>query len=354
VLRQLARLTRPIPDAHPGALTVAVYADGDDETVAARESGFEGVACVDDAARLLGLLCRVWERDPSSEVERWARGLVEFVLWMQEPDGRWVNFVYDWQGRRNDAGATSSVGENFWHARALLGLSRAWLAFGDEGAELAVRRGLEHILTSEAPSDVRSLHVELGLLLLERGGRPELEPAVRRWAREIAACERDGTLMNNPDERGSPHLWAHVQEGVLAQAGATLDEPALITAAERSAAALVEPVVRGGFARSGTTPYDVSSVVFVLDRLHDATGEERWGALAVDARAWFDGRNPAGAPVYDRARGRVADGIDEARLSENSGAEANIEAAGALLDAAVDSAPFAVGLLRSEPRPASP
>ena len=56
MLRQLARLTRPIPSAGPGALAVAVYADGSDETVAARESGFEGVACVDDAARLLGLL----------------------------------------------------------------------------------------------------------------------------------------------------------------------------------------------------------------------------------------------------------------------------------------------------------
>ena len=58
-------------------------------------------------------------------------------------------------------------------------------------------------------------------------------------------------------------------------------------------------------------------------------------ALAADARAWFDGRNAAGAPVYDRHLGRVADGVDGDRVSENSGAESNIVAAEALLEEAV-------------------
>jgi len=88
VLRQLARLTRPLPAAGPDALAVAVYADVNDEAVPARESGFEGVACIDDAARLLGVLCRAWSRAPLQPIEAWARGLREFVLWMQEPDGR--------------------------------------------------------------------------------------------------------------------------------------------------------------------------------------------------------------------------------------------------------------------------
>ena len=345
MLRHLARLTRAIPAAGPGALTVAVYADGNDEPMAARESGFEGVACVDDAARLLGVLCRVWEQAPLKEIERWARGLLEFVLWMQEPDGRWVNFIYDWDGRRNDRGLTSSVGQNFWHARALCGLSQAWLAFGDERAEEAVQRGFEHIASTEAPSDVRALHMEACLALIARADRTDLVPAAHRWAHEISACEIGGILMNNPDERGMPHMWAHVQEGILADAGACLNEPALVEAARRSASALLEPTVRDGFDLISATPYDVSSVVFGLDRLAVATDDGRWSALAADARAWFDGRNPARAPVYDRARGRVADGIDEGRVSENSGAEANIEAAGGLLDAAIDSASLVAGML---------
>jgi len=345
VLRQLARLTRPVPAAGPAAVAVAVYADRNDETVPARESGFEGVACIDDAARLLTLLCRVWSRAPLQPIEAWARRVLEFVLWMQEPDGRWVNFVFDWDGRRNDMGPTSAVGENFWHGRALCSLSRVWLTFDDARAEAAIRRGLEYVSAAGAPSDVRALHLEAGLRLIADGGRKDLEPMVRRWAHEIAACREGDVLMNNPDERGTPHLWAHVQEGVLADAGAVLEEPALIDVARRSAGVLLEPAVNAGFDRTSTTPYDVASTVFGLDRLASATGEPRWARLAADARAWFDGRNPAGAPVYDRRSGRVADGVDQGRVSRNSGAEANVEAAGALLEDAIASAVLVQDLL---------
>ena len=345
MLRQLARLTRPVPVAGPTAVAVAVYADGNDEAVPARESGFEGVACIDDAARLLTVLCRVWSRAPLQPIEAWARGLLEFVLWMQEPDGRWVNFVYDWHGRRNNEGPTSAVGENFWHGRALCSLVWAWITFGDARAEAAIRRGLAYISAAGGPSDVRALHLEVGLRLIVDAGRMELEPAVRRWAHEIAACREGDVLMNNPDECGTPHLWAHVQEGVLADAGAILEEPALIDVARHSAGALLEPAVGAGFDRVSTTPYDVASTVFSLDRLAAVTGEPGWARLAADARAWFDGRNPAGSPVYDRRSGRVADGVDEGRVSRNSGAEANVEAAGALLDDAVASAAFVEELM---------
>jgi hypothetical protein len=152
-------------------------------------------------------------------------------------------------------------------------------------------------------------------------------------------------LMNNPDERGTPHLWAHVQEGVLADAGAILEEPALIDAARRSAGALLEPAVSAGFDRVSTTPYDVASTAFGLDRLAAVTGEPVWTRLAGDARGWFDGRNPAGSPVYDRRSGRVADGVDEGCVSRNSGAEANVEAAGALIEDAVASAALVQDLL---------
>jgi len=67
-----------------------------------------------------------------------------------------------------------------------------------------------------------------------------------------------------------------------------------------------------------------------MDVLAGATGEARYAELAREARAWFDGRNPARQPVYDRITGRVADGIDVDRISRNSGAGSNIVAAEAL------------------------
>jgi hypothetical protein len=69
MLRQLARLTRPLPSAGPQALAVAVYGDALDRHVDAKESGYEGVACVDDAARLLDVLCDVWLRTRLPAIE---------------------------------------------------------------------------------------------------------------------------------------------------------------------------------------------------------------------------------------------------------------------------------------------
>ena len=145
-------------------------------------------------------------------------------------------------------------------------------------------------------------------------------------------------LKNNDEEVGQPHLWAHIQEGVLAWSASVLDEPDLLDVATRSVEALVVPAVDSEFAATSTSPYDVASCIYSLDRLHEATGQPRWAALAADARAWFDGRNAASAPVYDRLRGRVADGIDQGRISKNSGAESNIVAAEALLDDALEVA----------------
>lgn len=343
MLRQLARLTRPVPPAGPEALAVAVYADARHLLVAANESGFEGVACVDDAARLLDVLCDVWARTHAPWAERWAKGLLEFVLWMQEPDGRWLNFVTDWEGTKNHTGITSATGENFWHARALMGVAHAWLTFGDERAAAAMHRGLDHAVTKPAPPDVRALHVLTARRLIADADIHTLLPAIRHWAAELAACRVGDLLMNSPYERGTPHLWAHIQEGVLAWSSTLLEDPAMLDVAVRSAEALLVPVVESGFDRLSSSPYDVASCVYSLDRLAEATGEERWGRLAADARGWFDGRNPAGRPVYDPETGRVADGVDEGRISENSGAEANIEGATALFDRLIAGAgdPFA-------------
>jgi len=44
MIRQLARLTRRIPAAGPRAVALRVYANDEDNGLAARDQGFEGVA----------------------------------------------------------------------------------------------------------------------------------------------------------------------------------------------------------------------------------------------------------------------------------------------------------------------
>lgn len=332
MLRQLARLGVRVPAAGSRAVAIAVYADEGDRPLPAADRGFEGVACVDDAARALVLYCDLWERTGATWVRAWAEGLLDFVLWMQEPDGRFVNFVLDRSGAKNRRGQTSEPGANFWQARGTRGLARAALALGDARAADAFRRGLEH-LRGPAASDQRAVHA-LALLDVLRAGRwPELLALLAAWCEEFAAS-RDGDLLLNHREETEPHLWGHLQEGVLADAGRMLGRPDFVTVARRSAERL-RAVVESGFGRPTVLPYEVACLVYDFERLALATGEADYLDLARKARAWFDGRNTVGLPVYDRDRGRVADGIDDGRVSPRSGAEANIVGAQALLDEVV-------------------
>jgi len=332
LLRQLAALTRRVPAAGPRALALAVYSGATGEQVEARESGIEGVACVDDAARASTLLYRLWAATGNDALKHWAEGLLDFVLWMHAGEGRWHNFILDWDGARNIRGSTSAAGVNFWQARATCAVAEASFLLPREAAQDVLTQALGVAESAAPPSDVRVIHI-LGLLaLLSRAPDRRLSAVLAAWCDELAACHRDGMLMNSPDERGRPHLWGHVQEGALADASIVLDRPELLTLAATSAQAVFADVIDSGFDLAHTHSYDVQSAVFVMDRLAAVTRRNRFADLARKARQWFDGRNPARAAIYDRARGRVADGLDQGRVSNRSGAEANITACLALID----------------------
>jgi hypothetical protein len=346
VLRQLARLGRQVPFAGDGALALAVYADELNEPVQAHESGYEGVACVDDAARALELYCDLWEATRLPWVRRWCDGLLNFVLAMQDVDGRWLNFILDWEGTPNRTGRTSIAGGHFWQARATLALTRAAPILNDRRIDLALRRGWPHILAAaEVPSDVRALHLRAALATTDGQHHSDLRQQLARWSEELLSCRSGGVLMNSPDERGAPHLWGHIQEGVLAEVALRLGRADWLAIARTSAELVFVNAVRTGFDLPRVQPYDVASAVYTLSRLADATGDPTYGTLLNASRAWFDGRNPAGRPVYDRREGRVRDGVDHGSISTRSGAEANIVGAEALL---TDAASVAGRLTHSE------
>ncbi|MGH2377961.1 MAG: hypothetical protein ACRDGT_05740 [Candidatus Limnocylindria bacterium] len=335
MLRQLAHLTRPVEDI-PGALAVAVYADAAGATIAAADRGYEGVACVDDAARALGVLSDLWTETRAPVLRAWAGGLLEFVLSMQDGEGRFVNFVHDWSGARNEGGPTSLAGGSFWQARGTRGLARAWLSLGDDRAGLGAARGMAEVRREPVAAGIRAIHILTAVELLRAGRMPELRTSLASWCEELVACRRDGVLFDDPDE-SEPHLWAHVQEAALAEAGAYLGRDDLIGVARESALRYLAPLIDGGFDLPTVQPDGVASALLGVERLAAVTGEPRFWQLAERSRAWFYGRNPARRAVYDRAAGRVGDGIDAGVVSDSSGAESNIAGAQALFGELVTS-----------------
>lgn len=347
VLRQLARLTVPVASAGERACAIAVYADAADRTFPAAERGFEGVACVDDAARALVLLSDVWSATGLPRLREWALGLLDFLLYMQLDDGRFVNFIDDWSGPRNELGVTSFPGGNFWHARGVRALARAMVTLKEPRAGDALERGLAHIRTArDVPADIRSIHVLTALELLRADVLPDLRKDVSAWCDEIAACRRGGVLFDNPDQ-DEPHLWGHQQEGVLAEAGEFLGRDDLIAVARESALAYLAPQIESGFDAPTVQPYGVASAIHAIERLRAVTHEDRFDELWRMARGWFDGRNPARRAIYDREVGRVYDGIDDATLNLHSGAESNVVGGQALLDQVIRTAPLLAPLIET-------
>jgi hypothetical protein len=312
------------------AVALSVYANDDDDGLAARDRGFEGVACVDDAARAVVLLLDLFRDTGDRRLGEWATGLIDFLLYMQLADGRFHNFIRDWEGSINTDGPTSYAGGTFWQARAVRALAKAHLVLRDPRVALPLARGFAFATENPAPPDVRTIQVLAALDLMRLGLTPVLRETLERWCDEIADCRDGEVLLNSPGEP-APHLWGHVQEGVLAEAAPLLDRPDLLAVARQSAHALLVPQIESAFPERLVQPYGVAAAVYAMDRLYQAIGEGAYARWRDQARAWFDGRNTASLPVYDRLNGRVSDGIDDGRLNPHSGAEANIVGAQALL-----------------------
>jgi len=316
-------------------IALAVYAherDGQFITQSAAEQDFEGVACVDDAARGAVLYSEIWRRHGFDWARREAEGLLRFTCAMQLSDGAFVNFIADWDGRRQLDTPTSRPGGGPWHARAMHAIACAFSTFGDDRYAMAFKAGFDLLDQPTPYLDLRAIAVLAALEFWRATAEQRVADKALAWAEEIMAA-RIGEVL--PDRAGNPnvHLWGHLQEAALARVGTELGRDDLVQAAARSADAILVPAAQLAFPGPRSLAFEVGSTVAGLDALAAATNEPRFAELATLARAWFDGRNAASEAVYDRERGCVFDGIDGDRVSRNSGAESNVEGALALVDA---------------------
>jgi hypothetical protein len=335
VIRQIRRLTHAVPALGPGVSAIAIYSEatrrGMRETCAT-ESGFEGVACVDDTARLASLYIAFWRNDEEPHWRTAAMEALAFVRAMQTPEGWFVNFISSWDGTKNMVGRTSADPYGPWLARACHALADGVAAFGDQGCTAAFERAMPWLDEATPYLDVRAVALLAALRYREATRSGAAAERAIRWADEIYSARWQRIL---PDSRGSStvHLWGHLQECALAEAGAYFGRPEWIEAARASAERLLIPAVDFGFPGPRSIAFDVSCAVRGLAAVGKATGDARYARYADLGRAWFDGRNAAAAPVFDRQRGLAYDGIDHGRVSQNSGAESNVEAGLALVAA---------------------
>lgn len=330
----LMRLCQPVGNPRRGVVAPAVYSRrgpvGEVVLVPAEQSGYEGVACVDDAARLLVLLLatgsspeRLLGEDRS---ERTIQGLLSFLLDMQGSDGGFANFILTWDGSQNVNGITSAPNSAlWWTGRALRGLCYASSLRISAKAELSFRRAVRIIPMFRRRWDEEASIIwatmEFDMLHQEPSGMNSSD-----WVEALVGAIRD--LPFPDDDKGADvHLWGRVQELVVARAGAASGNDAWISLARDSCHKFLRPLAESGFrGRRSTLPYEVSSVVRNLRAVGSLAHDPELLRASAQGSDWFWGRNAAGRSVIDPSSGRASDGIDGMALNGNSGAEANIEA----------------------------
>lgn len=335
----------------------------------------EGYACVDDVARGLVLLSREWRRRPDAELLRKIQRLTQFVLYLQNANGYFNNFL--WGDLRINVDYRTSVAElNWWSFRALWGLEEAYPVLQAHPRIAArIREATSRVVTNmlrdlrRAARDVtESAGIRLPTWLPGGSGADQagealvaLLPHWRRTGnaavRELMASLADGILMMQVgNARTFPHgaflswrhhwhAWGNVQAYALLKAGHALKRADWVRAALVEVDHFYPYLMAEGFAEAiefraegaGVTEtsrsrfpqiaYGLRPMVFAAMQAHVVTKEPKYRRLAQDLAAWLSGRNDAGAPVYDPASGVVFDGIiGPGKFNRNSGAESTIEA----------------------------
>lgn len=320
---------------------VLVYAEPDPENmdrlrpVVADDTGYEGIACVDDTARAALLALEVYERSHSRKALMLARQWLGFVEYMQYPDGSFANFIRNTAGTRNVSGPTSHKGGYWWSARALRALARAYRLTGD--ASYLDRYQACHL----APLPDGKINALLALAELDlHAAQPtlELRRSIIGHCETIVESAGDAYFRDHP-ETEYVNLWGYHQLHAVAAAADALAEPRLLTACRQTVRTLIEPDVRDRFwysypdrRKDGIPAYAVTPILQGLSAMYRATGAKRYRRLALNAAAWFYGRNDARTTMYDPTTGRCRDGISHATASLNNGAESSIEAGFAELE----------------------
>lgn len=345
------------------------------EWVDAKESGSEGIACVDDAARAAVAYLRHYEINKDTMSLRRAVPLLRFVMKMQADDGQFYNFVFP-DHSINTNGKTSFKSFGWWAARAVwaMALGHRLLANVDSALAAGLRARVEatfpHVekvlarydsvhlvngfpvptwLLYESAADATA---ELLLGLIEHyvaTGDERCRAYIEKFAHGLIVMQ-DGTMTSFPyglhRSWGTTwHMWGNGQTQALARAGAVLRMKHFIASAEREAQGFYSRLLIHGFLKEldVTAPdhqkpfdqiaYGIRPMVVGLIRLYEATQKPEYLTMAGLAASWLFGNNAARQAMYDPSTGRCFDGItDSVTVNLNSGAESTIEALYTLIE----------------------
>ena len=351
---------------------VNIYSEYPDYTYAAEPD--EGFACVDDAARAIIMLSEYLKSEHNDNVVLKAKKLIEFVLYMQNANGYFHNFVWP-DGSINTSYRTSLAEMNWWSFRALWALEIAReLDLADRDLARRIDDAIQNVVvnikrdisladfrievvdTIEVPTwlpqkyaaDQAAVAIIALLPHYNRTGDDQVLAIINALASGIMQMQK-GDADNYPygmflSWKNLWHSWGNSQAYALLLAGEQLDQPEYTRSALTEIDYFFPYLLNNGFSdsilieresdgfaevRKSRFPqisYGIRPMVYAASEAFRVTGDKRYLALSARLKSWFFGQNDATRIMYDRDSGRTYDAIVSAtEINMNSGAESTIE-----------------------------
>lgn len=335
LLTYLDALTFTFTREEQDVSAVLIYAEPDPEqdgqlhSVVAADTGYEGIACLDDTARAALLALGEYERTRHKRALDLARRWLTFVLYMQYPDGSFANFIRNAAGVRNASGPTSQKGGYWWSVRALWALARAYRVTGDA---TYLESFNACTLTPLVDGKINALLALAEMEMYSARPSTELRDSIHDHCAVIVGGGSQRYFLDHPSTK-RVSLWGYHQLHAVALGAALYNERGWLQACRRTVQNLIEPDIRHliwynypARRKRGVCAYNVSPLVQGLAAMHRVTGAQRYRRLALAASDWFYGRNDANTVMYDPSTGMCSDGIERGVASSNHGAESSIEA----------------------------
>jgi len=300
----------------------------------------EGFACVDDAARAIILLSEHLKSGHNDDVLLRTKKLIEFVLYMQNANGYFNNFI--WQdGSINTSYRTSLAEMNWWSFRALWALEVAH--------ELVLS---DRDLASRIDDAIRNVIVNIKRDISLTDFRIEVVDTIEvpTWLPHKYAADQAAVaiiaLLPHYKRSGDGQVLEirNSQAYALLLAGEQLDQPEYTRSALIEIDYFIPYLLNSGFSdsilikresdgfseikktRFPQIPYGIRPMVYAASEAFRVTGDQRYLALSARLKSWFFGQNDAAKIIYDQDSGRTYDAIiSDTEINMNSGAESTIE-----------------------------
>lgn len=338
----------------------------------------EGYTCVDDVARSIVMLSEYLDKYPADlqidGIEVRIRNMVKFLLYMQNENGYFNNFM--WNDFSINTTYRTTVAElNWWSIRALWALETAYPLLKDDPEinfkiEKATTTFVENLKRDllDLPMEYDSMNTiiipawlpnkyaadQSGVLILgllpyfQRTGDIDCLELIHRLAKGIMEMQKGspeqypyGALLSWGNIW---HAWGNSQAYALIKAGDELKNETYLKSGLMEVDHFHPYILENGFLSAfwievqaqgfkesereefSRIAYGIRPLAWAAMEAYDVTGESKYKEIAQAHAAWFSGENIAGIKMYDEKTGRGYDGIiSPTEINKNAGAESTIE-----------------------------